>query len=74
MRLSAIVFVYAFLSLFCVSYAQVNDLKYSVKKIWDNDSHTAFTSIIKYKGKYYCSFREGASHIFDKNGNAEGKV
>ena len=23
---------------------------------------------------YYCSFREGYSHIFDKDGNAEGKI
>jgi len=49
-------------------------ITYSVEKIWDNGSYAAFTSLIKYKGMYYCSFREGESHIFDKNGNAEGKV
>lgn len=46
----------------------------SVKKIWDNGSHCAFTSLIKYDGKFYCSFREGETHIFDKQGKAEGKV
>lgn len=45
-----------------------------VKKIWDNGNHCAFTSLIKFKGKYYCSFREADSHVFDKAGNAEGYV
>jgi hypothetical protein len=45
-----------------------------VSKIWDNSSHSAFTSLIQFKGDYYCSFREGESHIFDKEGKAEGKV
>lgn len=45
-----------------------------VDKIWDNGTHAAFTSLIKYKGRFYCSFREGYSHIFDENGKAEGKV
>ncbi|UKI18107.1 MAG: hypothetical protein L6V80_00420 [Bacteroidales bacterium] len=26
------------------------------------------------KGQYYCSFREGETHIFDSQGNAEGKI
>lgn len=46
----------------------------SVKKIWSNGIHNAFPSIIEFKGKYYCSFREGETHIFDSQGNAEGKV
>lgn len=45
-----------------------------VSKIWDNGSHSAFTSLIQFKGDYYCSFREGESHVFDKKGKAEGKV
>lgn len=45
-----------------------------VSKIWDNGSHSAFTSLIHFKGDYYCSFREGESHVFDKKGKAEGKV
>jgi len=50
------------------------DYNIHVKKIWDNGFHCAFTSIIKFQGKYYCSFREGETHIFDKYGTAEGKV
>lgn len=45
----------------------------SINKIWDNGKHCAFTSIIKFKGKYYCSFREGETHIFGSDGKAEGK-
>lgn len=70
-RVSLIVFC-----LLIVSMASITAQKYevSVKKIWDNGSHCAFTSLIKYKGKFYCSFREGETHIFDRKGNAEGKV
>ena len=32
---------------------------YSVQKIWDKGTHAAFTSLIEFNGKYYCSFREG---------------
>ncbi len=44
----------------------------SVQKIWGGDKHCAFTSIIKFKGKYYISFREAESHIFDEDGEARG--
>lgn len=46
----------------------------TVDKIWDEGTHAAFTSLVKFNGKYYCSFREGYSHIFDAEGRAEGKV
>ena len=49
-------------------------LNYTVEQIWSNGQHCAFTSLIEFKGMYYCSFREGFSHIFDENGNAEGKI
>ena len=45
-----------------------------VKQIWSNGKHNAFTSLIKFRDAYYCSFREGESHIFDSSGKAEGKV
>ena len=46
----------------------------TVQKIWDEGTHAAFTSLIKFNGKYYCSFREGWGHVFDDSGKAEGKV
>ena len=55
--------------------ASAQQISYSVSKIWgDGVKHCAFSSLVHFKGRYYCSFREGASHIFDKDGKAEGKV
>jgi hypothetical protein len=39
-----------------------------VKKIWSNDKYNAFTSLISFKGKFYCAFREGENHVFGKDG------
>ena len=68
-----------FLILLCLlPFSQkANSQSYTVEcnKIWgDADTYCAFTSIIKHKGNYLCSFREGVSHIFDEKGTAEGKV
>ena len=62
--------VFICLSGMACSYAR----NYTVEQIWSNGQHCAFTSLIEFKGMYYCSFREGFSHIFDENGNAEGKI
>ena len=67
-----------FLSLtFLLSYlfaCLAQDVNISVRKIWSNDQYCAFTSLIQYKGRYYCSFREASAHLFDADGKAaEGK-
>ena len=49
-------------------------ITYSVQKIWDEGTHAAFTSLVEFGGDYYCAFREGYSHIFDQDGNAEGHI
>ena len=41
--------------------------------IWDQ-GYSAFPSIVRYRGAWYVSFREGVSHIFDENGIAAGKT
>ena len=41
-----------------------------VKKIWDQAEHNAFTDLIRFKGNYYCSFREGTGHV----PGADGKI
>lgn len=41
-----------------------------VIKIWDEGAHNAFTDLIRFKNKFYCSFREGDSHV----GGNGGKV
>ena len=35
--------------------AMAQSVRYDVRKIWDNGSHCAFTSLIRFKGQYYCS-------------------
>jgi hypothetical protein len=35
----------------------------SVKKIWDQGKHNAFTDLIRWRGKWYCTFREADGHV-----------
>jgi len=50
--------------------AQINHLPEGVKvrKIWSNNQYNAFTSLISFKGTFYCAFREGESHVYGKDG------
>lgn len=34
-----------------------------VRKIWDRAPHNAFTDLVRFKDRWYCVFREGASHV-----------
>jgi len=53
--------------------APENTVTFSVDRIWDRN-YCAFPSIEKFKGNYFVTFREGESHVFDKNGIAAGKT
>ncbi len=35
----------------------------SLEKIWDRAEHSAFTDLIRLRGKWYCAFREASSHV-----------
>lgn len=35
----------------------------SVAKIWDKGKHNAFTDLIRWRGKWYCTFRESDAHV-----------
>ena len=35
----------------------------SVEKIWDQGAHNAFTDLIRFKGRFYCTFRESEAHV-----------
>src|SRR4029077_7115387 len=41
----------------------------SVKKIWDQAPHCAFTDLVYWKGQFVCAFREGRAHVA-----TEGKI
>jgi hypothetical protein len=34
----------------------------SVKRIWDRGPHNAFTDLIRFEGRWWCTFREGEDH------------
>ncbi|MCO8122940.1 glycoside hydrolase [Stieleria sp. TO1_6] len=35
----------------------------SVKRIWDQAPHNAFTDLLFHQGRWYCVFREGSRHV-----------
>jgi hypothetical protein len=58
-RLSA-----SFLLLLCLAPGRAADPELaSVEKIWDRGPHNAFTDLIRWRGKWYCTFREADGHV-----------
>ncbi|MCI0700393.1 MAG: glycoside hydrolase [Planctomycetia bacterium] len=55
------------LALAVIPIAQKNEprleLVGEVIKIWDGGKHNAFTDLIRFKDRWYCSFREGDAHV-----------
>jgi hypothetical protein len=33
------------------------------RRIWNSAPHNAFTDLIRFKGKWFCAFREGSAHV-----------
>jgi len=44
-----------------------------VTKIWDLAPHNAFTDLIRFNNKFYCTFREGTGHVPGETGE-DGKI
>lgn len=59
------------LAFVCAVNAQETGKEISVQKIWDKGPHNAFGDIIRFRNYFYCSFREGLSHVGGVN---SGKV
>ena len=34
-----------------------------VRKVWDRAPHNAFTDLVRFKGHWFCVFREGTAHV-----------
>lgn len=63
------------MSIFTLHNSHAQKIEYSIEKVWgDGTWHCAFTSIVEFKGRYYISFREYDSHIFNSKGDAEGRI
>lgn len=45
-----------------------------VRKIWDQGKHNAFTDLIRFHDKWFCTFRESDSHAPVKTNNEDGKI
>ena len=41
-----------------------------IQKIWSEGKHNAFTDLIRYRGNFYCTFREAVGHISGPGGTA----
>lgn len=68
-------FLIVIMSIFTLHNSHAQKIEYSVEKVWgDGTWHCAFTSIVEFKGRYYISFREYDSHIFNSKGDAEGRI
>lgn len=58
-----------FLMLLCTNAtAQSTAKDIKVSKIYSDENYNAFTSLIKFKGKFYCAFRAGEKHVHGKDG------
>jgi hypothetical protein len=52
------------LLLLCLAPARAADPELVwVEKIWDRSPHNAFTDLIRWHGKWYCTFREADGHV-----------
>ena len=51
--------------LFCCAFPTVaaEPELLSAHKIWDQGGHNAFTDLIRFQNKWFCSFREGDGHV-----------
>jgi len=70
--------LYCLLTIFCAGYhacsSPSGEIECTVIKIWDKAPHSAFTDLIKFKGRYFCAFREGTGHIPEKDGSGDGEI
>jgi hypothetical protein len=44
-----------------------------VQRIWDHAPHNAFTDLIRFDGRFICTFREGSDHVPGENGT-DGRI
>lgn len=59
--------------LFIISSIGLSAKVVSNKKIWEGDKYAAFTSLVRYRGEFYCAFRN-ANHHADVSGKDCGVI
>ena len=65
--------LFLFLIPFWVKSESFND-SIPISKIWDKGEHNAFTDLLRFKNRFYCSFREGAGHVGGKGKNGKVRI
>lgn len=58
-----LLFLFSFMLIAPHTRAASPEKEVKVSKIWDGAPHSAFTDLMKFRGHYYCSFREGSGHV-----------
>ena len=58
---------FLFLGIF-LAFLEGNSDAFEVRKIWDSAPHNAFTDLIRFEGRFYCTFREATKHVGGTNG------
>ena len=57
------------LMVLCFSAVRAEDPRIvSVEKIWDRGLHNAFTDLIRFRDRWFCTFREGELHAAGQDG------
>ncbi len=57
--------VFVTLALLCLTtFASAQEARLvEVRKLWDKGNHNAFTDLIRFKGRWFCAFRESQAHV-----------
>lgn len=72
MKIGILLFVFLFSSAcFASAEESVSQDSITVYKIWDKGKHNGFPDLFIFKNTFYCTFREGNSHVDNTN---SGKV
>jgi hypothetical protein len=73
MKIEPVIILLALLSLVAptIHAQETASQKYllAVDRIWDRAPHSAFTDLVEFKGRLYCTFREGTGHVPGREGN-----
>lgn len=68
-RIVCVIFVLSFYAIRVKGTSPVTAELVKVQKIWDQGRHNAFTDLVRWRGKFYCAFREGRKHV-----STDGKI
>lgn len=63
-----LIFIAMVLSVFYSKQMNAQTQHVEIFKVWDKAINNSFTDLIRFKGKFYCTFREGSGHTPGRSG------